>query len=161
MDLSGLHGEIQKKMRGSKSKFDVTYNSARSIRVAQHCKTPESNNPLPQLRQRWISCYERLECRCNAHWANWQDPGKFPSTPRDHRDNRGRSRQKVLSGTRNPRFRDEATLFECFRFVVKEVDDMVGDFWWETWMIWIGHRDPVKKADRSFDTGFEYVHLVA
>ena len=69
--------------------------------------------------------------------------------------------KKVLSGTRNPRFRDEATLFECFRFVVKEIDDIVGDFWWETWMIWIRHRDPVKKADRSFDTSFEYAHLVA
>ena len=39
--------------------------------------------------------------------------------------------EKVLSGARNPQFRDEAAPFERFWLVVKEVDDVVKNFLWE------------------------------
>ena len=39
--------------------------------------------------------------------------------------------KKVFSGALNPRSRDEAAPFESFWLVVKEVDDVVRDFWWE------------------------------
>ena len=39
--------------------------------------------------------------------------------------------KKVCSGARNPRFRDDAAPLERFWLVVKEVDDVVRDFWWE------------------------------
>ena len=36
--------------------------------------------------------------------------------------------EEVLSGTRNPRFGDEAAIPECIRFIVQVVDDVVEDF---------------------------------
>ena len=39
--------------------------------------------------------------------------------------------EKVLSGARDPRFRYEAASFERFRLIMKEVDDVVRDFWGE------------------------------
>ena len=46
--------------------------------------------------------------------------------------------KQVFSSARNPRFGDKATPLERFGLVSKEVDDVVGDFWWETW---IRHND--------------------
>ena len=37
----------------------------------------------------------------------------------------------MRSGARNPRSRDKAAPFERFWLVVKEIDDVVRDFWWE------------------------------
>ena len=39
--------------------------------------------------------------------------------------------EKVCSGARNPRFRDDAAPLERFWLVVKEVGDVVREFWWE------------------------------
>ena len=39
--------------------------------------------------------------------------------------------EKVLSGTRDPRSGDEATLLECLWIVAQKVDDVIEDFWWE------------------------------
>ena len=39
--------------------------------------------------------------------------------------------EKVLSGTRDPRFGDEATPLESLWLVVEEVDDVVEDLWRE------------------------------
>jgi hypothetical protein len=42
--------------------------------------------------------------------------------------------EKMLSGARNPWFGDDATILERLWFVMQEVDDVIEDFWWETWV---------------------------
>ena len=53
--------------------------------------------------------------------------------------------EQVFSGSRNPRFGDKATPLERFGLVSKEVDDVVGDFWWETWI----RHDVFGQGERS------------
>ena len=45
--------------------------------------------------------------------------------------------EEVLSGTRDPRFGDEAALLKCLWIVVQKVDYLMEDFRWE---IRIRHR---------------------
>ena len=54
--------------------------------------------------------------------------------------------EKVLSGTRSPRFGDKAALFEGFLLVVKEVDNAVPEFWWEAR---VRHRGLGQEGERA------------
>ena len=59
--------------------------------------------------------------------------------------------EKVFSGARNPRLGDETALLEYFRFFAQEVDDAIGDFWWETrtWHAMVGLRVQNIRFDRK------------
>ena len=46
--------------------------------------------------------------------------------------------EKVCSGARNPRLGNKTALLECTWFVAKEVDNGIGDFWWDTSTQWHG-----------------------
>ena len=86
-------------------------------------------------------------------WRLGRDRKSFLPLLEINRVSEGDLAKEVLLGARNPRFRDEATLFECFRLVVKEVDDIVGDFWWETW---IRHCGSGQEADHPFGAGLSF-----
>ena len=42
--------------------------------------------------------------------------------------------EKMLSDARDPWFGDDAAIPQRLWFVMQEVDDVIEDFWWETWV---------------------------